>query len=189
MKGQESQVRLGLKARMQGQSTGLEGQGAGPEPGARLATILSQRSASGVKSGAGSQLATGVKSLWSGPYSGQTAGSGSEAWVRSQTSRPYPGPECRVRVRVRESRTGAWSTVRAIPRARVQGHDQGLGHSNSEGSGVRSQSQDHTQLIQTKASATLRYPTNGLVLGLVFGLGLGLRVRYNVSKRTLPPPQ
>ena len=99
----------------------------------------SQRSASGVKSGAGSQLATGVKSLWAGPYSGQTAGSGSEAWVRSQTSRPYPGPECRVRVRVRESRTGAWSTVRAIPRARVQGHDQGLGHSNSEGSGVRSQ--------------------------------------------------
>ena len=41
--------------------------------------------------------------------------------------------------RVRESRTGAWSTVRAIPMTRVQGHDQGLGHSNSQGSGVRSQ--------------------------------------------------
>ena len=60
----------------------------------------------------------------------------------------------------------ARSTVRAIPRARVQGQDQGLGHSNSLGSGVRSQRsgpfpQDHSQChsagyVQVRIRVTCR---------------------------------
>ena len=83
----------------------------------------------GKTTGSGSEA--GVRSQRSGPYSGQTAGSGSEAGGQESNVRAILGSDCRVRGRGQES------TVRAIPRARVQG--QGQRHKEGKKSRFRSQ--------------------------------------------------